>query len=85
MVMSSRFSVSSFRIVTFHICCNFLGILGQHFGDAGLKDLFIEIRVVAAGSIAGVLNEHHYNSAVYEALLAENSENVFDQHPAGNS
>ena len=59
----------------FHICCNFLGILGHRFGHAGLKDLLIETGLAAAGSIVGVLMGHHYNRAVrahklvHEALL----------------
>ena len=63
------------RMGAFHICCNFLGILGKRFGEAGLGDLLIENGLVAAGSIASVLNGHHYNRAVrankvvFEALL----------------
>ena len=57
----------------FHICCNFLGILGEHFGDVGLRDLLIENGIVAAGPIAGVMNGHNRamraNKAMYEALL----------------
>ena len=59
----------------FHICCNFLGILGKRVGEGGLGDLLIENGLVAAGSIASILNGHHYNRAVrankvvFEALL----------------
>jgi len=57
-----------------HVDSNFLG---QHFGDAGLRDLLIENEVAAARSIAGVLNEHDYsravraNKTVYEVLLRQ--------------
>ena len=63
------------RMGAFHICCNFLGIIGKRFGDAGLSDVLIETATVAAGSISGVLNGHHYNrtmrahKAVYESML----------------
>ena len=62
------------RMGAFHITCNFLGIIGKRFGDSGLSDLLIECDVVAAGSMPGVLNGHHYNRATrahklaYEAL-----------------
>ena len=54
--------------------CNFLGILGKRFQDAGLRDLCIEAGIVAEGSVTRVLKGRHYNRAVrthkcmYEAL-----------------
>ena len=63
------------RMGSFHIACNLLHIIGQRFGEAGLKDILAESGVVAVGSIDGVLRGKHYNRAmrshriVMEALL----------------
>ena len=63
------------RMGAFHITCNFLGVLGKRYGDAGLSDLMIECLAVASGSMSGVLSGHRYNRAVrahkimYEALM----------------
>ena len=62
------------RLGDFHIICNFLGILGKRFQDAGLRGLCIEAGIVAEGSVTSVLEGRHYNRAVrthkyiYEAL-----------------
>ena len=80
------------RMGAFHICCNFLGILGKRFGEGGLGDLLIENGLVAAGSIASVLNGPHYNRAVrankvvFEALLRmkwSNFRSWFAENPIG--
>ena len=69
------FSRVILRMGAFHICCNFLGLLGKRYGDAGLSDVLIECGVVAPGSLPAVLSGHHYNRAIrahkalYEALL----------------
>ena len=71
----NEFRRVTLRMGAFHICCNFLGLLGQRYGDAGLSDVIIECGVVAPGSLPAVLTGHHYNRAirahkvVYEALL----------------
>ena len=63
------------RMGAFHISCNFLGVIGKRFGDAGLADVLVESNIVAAGSINGVIDGTHYNRAVrahkimYEALF----------------
>lgn len=70
-----RFSNILLRMGTFHTICNALAILGKRFRDAGLKDICIEARIVAEGSINGVLDGKHYKCAVrthkciYEALM----------------
>ena len=63
------------RMGVFHTICTMLAIIGKRFQDAGLRDLCIEARVIAEGSVSGVLEGRHYNRAVrvhklvYEALL----------------
>lgn len=58
----------------FHTICNFLGIIGKRFLDAGLRDLAVESEIIAEGSIDRVLNGHQYNRGirlhklVYETL-----------------
>ena len=41
-----------------------LSIIGKGFGDAGLRDILIESRIVAEGSVNGVLVGKQYNRAV---------------------
>ena len=63
------------RLGSFHMICNFIGILGKRFQDAGLKDLCIEAGIVAEGSVIAVMEGRHYNRSVrthkyiYEGLL----------------
>ena len=58
----------------FYTICNFLGIIGKRFLDAGLRDLAVESEVIAEGSVERVLNGQQYNRGVrlhkllYEAL-----------------
>ena len=52
------------RMGDFHTACNFLGIIGARFADAGLEDLLIESEVIAQGCITGVFEGKHYNRAV---------------------
>ena len=58
----------------FHTICNFLGIIGKRFLDAGLRDSAVESEVIAEGSVDRVLNGQQYNRGVrlhkllYEAL-----------------
>lgn len=62
------------RLGEFHTCMSYLSILGKRFGDAGLQDIVIESKVVAPGSINGVISGHHYNRSMrahkllYESL-----------------
>lgn len=62
------------RLGEFHTCMSYLSILGKRFGDAGLQDILIESKVVAPGSINGVISGHHYNRSMrahkllYESL-----------------
>ena len=51
----------------FHTLCNFLGIIGKRFLDAGLRDLAVESEVITEGSIDRALNGQQYK-LVYEAL-----------------
>lgn len=56
----------------FHTCMTFLAVLGKKYGTAGLKDLLIEARVIAVGSVNNVLSGKAYNRAVFaHKTLAE--------------
>ncbi|KAK3750817.1 hypothetical protein QZH41_000085, partial [Actinostola sp. cb2023] len=63
------------RMGVFHTICTLLAVIGKRFQDAGLRDLCVEARVIAEGSVNGVLDGHRYNRAVrfhklmYEALM----------------
>jgi len=63
------------RLGSFHMVCNFLGILGKRFEDAGLRDLCIEAGIVAEGSVTSVMAGRQYNRSlrthkyIYEALF----------------
>ena len=52
------------RMGGFHTSMTFLTIRGKRFGDAGLRDILFETRIVSAGSVDGVLNGKHYNRAI---------------------
>ena len=39
----------------FHVACVLLAVIGKRFGDAGLRDLLIESRIIGTGSLNGVL------------------------------
>lgn len=62
----------------FHVACVLLAVIGKRFGDAGLRDLLIESRIIGTGSLNGVLEGKHYNRAlrthkiVLEALMRLN-------------
>lgn len=62
----------------FHVACVFLAVIGKRFGDAGLRDLLIESRIIGSGSVNGVLGGKHYNRAlrthkiILEALMRLN-------------
>ena len=49
------------RLGMFHTICNFQGIIGKRFRDAGLRDLAVESEVIAVGSVDNVLDGHQYN------------------------
>jgi len=48
----------------FHTICNFLGIIGKRFLDAGLRDLAVESEVIAEGSVHRILNGQQYDQGV---------------------
>ena len=52
------------RLGSFHTICAFFAAIGKQFGDAGLADVLMESGIVASGSVAGVIEGHHYNRAV---------------------
>ena len=52
------------RLGSFHTICAFFAAIGKQFGDAGLPDVLMESGIVASGSVAGVIEGHHYNRAV---------------------
>ena len=49
---------------TFHTICAFLAAIGKRFGDGSLADILLESEVVGSGSIAAILEGHHYNRAI---------------------
>lgn len=52
------------RLGEFHTTMTFLAILGKRFKDAGLSNILIESRIIAEGSLNGVLNGKHYNRSI---------------------
>ena len=69
-----KFQSIALRMGVFHTICNFLGIIGKKFLDAGLRDLVVDSEVITEGSVDQVLNGQQYNRGVrlhkllYEAL-----------------
>ena len=49
---------------SFHIACTLLAVIGQRFGDAGLRDLMVESSLVGPSTVNAVLHGEHYNRAV---------------------
>ena len=49
---------------SFHTICSFLATIGKRFGDAGLGDIVTGSGIVRSGSVAAVLEGHHYNCAL---------------------
>ena len=52
------------RLGDFHTTMSFLSVIGKRFVDSGLKDVFIESRIVTEGSLTGVMNGHQYNQSI---------------------
>lgn len=48
----------------FHTVMACLSCIGNMFVDAGFQDIMIKSEVVAAGSIDGVITDHHYNRSI---------------------
>ncbi|CAB4007601.1 Hypothetical predicted protein [Paramuricea clavata] len=72
----------------FHLLMTLLAIIGNRFGDAGLRDVAVHSEMIAEGSIDSVLNGKHYNRGIrlhnimYEAmtkLLLENFEDCLHE------
>ncbi|CAB3994854.1 Hypothetical predicted protein [Paramuricea clavata] len=72
----------------FHLLMTLLAIIGDRFGDAGLRNVAVHSEVIAEGSIDSVLNGKHYNRGVrlhkimYEAmtkLLLDDFENCLHE------
>lgn len=59
-----KFQPIVLRMGAFHTISNLLGIVGQRFKDARLRDLAVESGIVAEGSITSVLSGQQYNRAV---------------------
>ncbi len=45
----------------FHVVLNFFAVVGNRFGSAGLRDILIEVNVLASVSVDAVLEGRHYN------------------------
>ena len=52
------------RMGSFHTCMTYLACIGVRYKDAGLSDIMVESGIIASGSVAKVMNGHHYNRAV---------------------
>ena len=52
------------RMVSFHVACVLMSVIGKRFGESGLRDLLIESRIIGSGSVNGVLEGKHYNRAL---------------------
>ena len=52
------------RMGAFHVACTFLAVIGKRFGDAGLRDILVESRVVGPAAVGSVLKGKHYNRAL---------------------
>jgi hypothetical protein len=52
------------RMGAFHVILNFMSVLGQRFGSAGLRDVLIESDVLANGSVDSTLDGRHYNRGI---------------------
>ena len=76
----------------FHMIMMYLGIIGERFKDAGMKDVLIQSEVISGGSIDRAFSGKMYNRGVrynklfYEALyrllvekFEENVNNIDDQ------
>ena len=61
------------RLGMFHTICNFQGIIGKRFRDAGLRDLAVESEVIAEGSVDSVLDGHQYNRGIRLHMLVYES------------
>ena len=59
-----NFQPIALKMAVFHTICNYLGIIGKRFLDAGLRDLAVESEVIAEGSVDRVLNGQQYNRGV---------------------
>lgn len=60
------------RLGTFHTSCVLMAVIGLRFGSAGLRDVIIESKVIAEGSVEKTLNGKHYNRAVrFHKLMFE--------------
>ena len=49
------------RMGSFHMTLAMLGVIGKRFAGSGWSDLVIESRVLAPGSVNGVVSGKHYN------------------------
>ena len=67
-----KFQPIVLRIGVFHTICNFLGITGKRFLDAGLRDLAVESQFIAEGSVDQVLNGQQHNRGVRLSVLVNN-------------
>ena len=60
----TKFSKLFLMMGTFHVLLMFLGIIGARFKDAAMKDVYIQSRIVAEGSVDSVLRGKQYNRAI---------------------
>ena len=56
------------RMGAFHTICTLLYIIGKRFQDASLRDICIESKVIAEGSVSGVLGGCRFHKLMYGVL-----------------
>ena len=60
------------RLGTFHTIGVLLAVIGQRFGAAGLRDIVIESKVIAEGSVEKTLDGKHCNRSLrFHKLMFE--------------
>ena len=56
------------RMGGFHAMCLFMAAIGKIYGDAGLRDLLIELGISTEGRVEQVLRGKHYNNVMFAHL-----------------
>ena len=52
----------------FHAVCIFMAVIGKIYGEAGLRDLLIQLGISTEGRVEQVLRGKHYNNAIFAHL-----------------
>lgn len=52
------------RLGAFHTMCIFIAVIGKRFGDAGLRDIIVELNLLGESSVDQMFKGKHYNNAM---------------------